>query len=126
MSSVFTRLPIIRNNQVLMIFRLTSKDAYDDSLVSEFGDIIVNPSIIDIVDPDNVNFPKFSVSAGESVPIFKYGEVRALFNTSLLPVETLYKQATLWCDQIQLQVQTGLIALRSLKNVSTQQSMVTL
>lgn len=126
MSSTFTRLPIIRGNKVLMIFRLTSKDTYDNDLINEFGDIIINPSITDIVDPDNVNFPKFSVSAGDPIPMFKYGEVRALFGDSSLSIDTLYKQATLWCDQIQLQVQTKLIELRSLKNVSNQQSMVTL
>ena len=126
MSSVFTRIPVIRCNKVLMIFRLTSKDVYDNDLVNEFGDIFVTPSMTDIIDPDDVNFTKFSVSAGDPIPMFKYGEVRALFDNSSLSIDTLYKQATLWCDQIQLQVQTGLINLRALKNVSTQQSMVTL
>ena len=118
MASSIQRTTELVDGGVSVEIRLVAKDANDDALIQKFGDIKINPSG-QFSDPLNTAYPAFIVQAGDPIEFYTVGTIRALFVDDTLALDALQRKAKLWGDQISLNIQNAMIALRALSDTST-------
>jgi len=125
MATQIIRQQTLTDRIITVKISLSAKDAGDDALIKKFGDIKINPSG-DFGDPNDGTYPKFRVTAGDSVLFFSVGEIKAMFADDSLNILDLQKRADLWGDSIQLAIQNAMTALRALSDSTTSTTTVTI
>ena len=125
MASQITRNQTLIGRMATVEILLVAKDVTDDSIIKKFGDVIINPTG-NFSDPDDLSYPTFYVAAGPTVPFFTTGQVQAQFANDLLTLADLQRRANLWGDQIQLDIQNGIVVLRALTDTTTSTTTVTI
>jgi len=123
MASTIHRVQTLTSRTATITISLTAKDVTDSALIQKFGDIIINPSG-DFSDPDDSAYPKFYVNAGNPVPFYTEGVIRATFDDEALDLAALQKQANLWGDAIVLAIENALTALRAAHDTTTSDTTV--
>lgn len=125
MASTIRRKQTPVGRSILVEFTLIAKDAADTALIAKFGDITIDPSG-DFNDPNDNTFPAFNVSAGDPVLFFTDQAIRATFVDDTLEWAALQRKAELWGDQISLNIQNAMTALRALDDDITLDTTITI
>jgi len=125
MATTFSRKSEILDGTVTVTFNLTAKDEADDALVRKYGDVIINVTGY-FVDPADGTYPKFYVNAGDPIELFQAGTFTAHFEDSTMLISALQKRADLWGDNIQTQIQNGILALRAFTDTISGTTTVTI
>lgn len=123
MASTIRRKQTLNGRSITVSISLDTKDAADSALIEKYGDIKINPSG-HFGDPNDLTYPKFLVEAGDPVSFYKQGSIQGIFIDNTLDLADLQKRADLWGDQIVLNIQNAMIALRAYTDTTTLETTV--
>ena len=125
MATSITRDTRVKGRTVIVEFTLVAKDSSDDVLYRKFGDIMLNVSGY-FGDPNDLSFPKYWVEAGLPLGLFTSEKIVSHFEDATLTIEALQKRAKLWADNVQLQIQNGILSLRQANDTVSQTSTISI